>query len=154
MVFQFGPTKIDVDIEQTKAFYNSERVVTPGQTCDCYGCRNFDKAILAASPAVLAFLESLGIDPRKPHEVIPLGDFTSGETCKYDGWYHVVGTIAESPTDEWGKYVKNDYVPDAEADFTIWFQDDPELLWRFPEAFPRPVLELFFCASLTRCEPL
>ena len=74
MLFTFSDYQIEVDVERTRAFYNSETSIPTSKQCSCDGCQNYDQAILTASPRVLTFLTSLGIDPCKPAEVYTLSD--------------------------------------------------------------------------------
>ena len=39
MVFQFGNSVVDLDIEKTGDFYRSSRIIT--DVCSCEDCRNF-----------------------------------------------------------------------------------------------------------------
>lgn len=139
MIFSFGNYKLDVDVAATRAFYQSENACTPGQSCGCEYCQNYDKAILKAGKKVLAFLEGLGIDPQKPGEVYGLdvdSKLEENGTYFYGGWYHVVGTLLEDCSE--GVC----YQPDPDFDFTLWVTDDPVKMGWVEKDFPRPILEL------------
>ena len=42
MIFEFGPYRVDVDVERTRQWYKTEP--TANQCCDCDGCINFERA--------------------------------------------------------------------------------------------------------------
>ena len=73
MIFNFNDYVLDVDVEKTREFYNSDDCPVTSLGCVCDGCRNYDKAIMTASASVLDFLREFGIDPKKPGEVFILG---------------------------------------------------------------------------------
>ncbi len=58
-----------VDIEKTRAYYNS---IAQETLCDCAYCKNYYAMVKAAYPEVAAYLASFGIDIEKPHEISPL----------------------------------------------------------------------------------
>ena len=136
MLFTFADYQIEVDVERTRAFYESEASISTSKQCICDGCQNYDKAILTASADVLTFLRSLGIDPCKPAEVYTLSDDREPDgRYLYGGWYHIVGTIIQ-------KGASNGYKPDSDYDFTVYFVDDRlQMGWVEPN-FPTPFLEL------------
>ena len=98
MIFKYANFTIDVDVERTRAFYQRADVPTMGGQCGCIPCQNFEKAILKAPDTVLDALRVLGIDPQKPAETFSVtGDMEEDGTIWYNGWYHLCGTITESP---------------------------------------------------------
>ena len=42
MIFEFGPCRIDVDVERTRRWY--ETAPTLSRCCDCDGCVNYERA--------------------------------------------------------------------------------------------------------------
>ena len=91
MIFQFGRYTLDVDVEKTKAFYDSNRSVATDEACSCARCQLFPHAVMSSSDAILEFLRRLGVDPRKPGEVFGYSDDET-DRHQYSGWYHIVGT--------------------------------------------------------------
>ncbi len=135
MHFTFEDYQIEVDIERTRAFYESEASIPTSKQCTCDGCQNYDKAILTASSSILTFLRSLGIDPCKPGEVYLLtGEREPDGRYRYEGWYHVVGTIIQKGTSK-------GYEPDSDYNFTVFFEDDCKRMGWIEPGFPTPILE-------------
>lgn len=136
MIFAFGGYKIDVDVAATRAFYQSDASLTPGQSCGCDICKNYDIAIWKTGEKVLTFLEGMGIDPQKPGEVYGLNDEPeeNGTYC-YGGWYHAVGTLLEDTSNGIC------YRPDSDFDFTLWVTDDPVKMGWVEKDFPKPIIE-------------
>ena len=149
MIFQFGQYKIDVNVEKTRAFYESDVPKKTSDSCVCEGCQNYDKAILTAPDAVLSFLRSLGIDPQKPGEVYGYVDHKSGEpTHMYGGWYHVVGVMLEGRLESAVESALTRYRPDPDFDFNVWFGDDVKRMGWIYEGFPTPIVELSISTTL------
>lgn len=98
MIFTFGNAAIDIDIEKTSAFYRSSRLIT--DNCSCDGCRNFLSGAPKLDREVLGFFQMLGIDIRKPAELIAWCSEDHGESVHYGGWYHICGQMI-SDTDCW-----------------------------------------------------
>lgn len=151
MIFQLNDCILDIDVERTRAFYERSDVQTASEACSCVNCHNFDKAILKASAPVLNFLHSLGIDPRKPAEAYNVtGQLEKSGTIWYNGWYHVCGTVVESPetvqvtVHNDGPNIKrycweHSYSPDPDYPFEILPISDNALLHK---NFPTPVIQL------------
>jgi hypothetical protein len=151
MIFRFSDFVVDVDVERTRAFYSREDVPTTSEKCSCAGCQNYDRAIVEAPAAVLDFLESLGIDPRKPAEVYDvMGGLDEDGRVWYNGFYHVCGTRLEGE-DAWVDTAKDMkhldeskmYAPDPS--FRISFEEQVHLLRK---EFPTPVLQMEINAHL------
>lgn len=70
--FVWGGYRLEVDVEATRAYYDSHP--GPWITCTCDGCRNFMLAVKTLPQAVRDFFDALGLDPEKP-----------GELCYYQG---------------------------------------------------------------------
>ena len=143
MIFQFGRYTIDADVERTRAFYASDFSVTTSEACSCDCCQRFPEAIMSCSAAVVDFLNSLGIDPRKPGEVF-------GDKYNCSGWYHIVGTLLNGKISGSCFDLSNAFVPDKNVDFIVWFDDDSTRMGWIEENFPTPILELSFTALLSK----
>ncbi len=147
MIFRFSDYVLDVDVERTREFYARD----DRWQCDCQNCRNYDKAILTAPETVLAFLQSLGIDPRKPAEVFNVTGMQEEDgTIWYNGWCHVCGTLVECPENMTETVSENGsrslsyrwefgYRPDPDYPFMLLPVREITLL---PEGFPTPAVEL------------
>ncbi|MBQ8338975.1 MAG: hypothetical protein IJY16_00825 [Clostridia bacterium] len=144
MIFNFGRYTIDVDIEKTRAFYTSDFSVATNEVCSCDCCQRFPDTIMACSPTVVSFLNSLGIDPRKPGEVF------GSEEDSYNGWYHIVGTLLNGKISGACFDSSNSFVPDETVKFQVWFDDDNKRMGWIEENFPTPILEISFSAVLSK----
>ena len=151
MIFKYANFTIDVDVERTRAFYQRADVPTMGGQCGCIPCQNFEKAILKAPDTVLDALRVLGIDPQKPAETFSVtGDMEEDGTIWYNGWYHICGTITESPEviqemplDRGGAAISYRweycYKPDPQFPFAVLPVRRAEILH---QDFPTPVFQL------------
>ena len=61
--FVFGPYRLEVDVEATRAWYAVHN--EPWITCDCAGCRNFVRAVKTLPQAGEGFLHPAGTGPGK-----------------------------------------------------------------------------------------
>lgn len=95
MIFEQSVYKLDVDVEQTRAFYEAE----PGISCDCSGCRNFIEIAGALPEHIDAYLRQFGIDPGKPAEASAVYA-PDADSIFYSGSYYICGTMLEG-TDPW-----------------------------------------------------
>ena len=129
----FGNYRLLVDVEKTRAYYESHPL--PWVTCTCAGCRNFVQASKRFPAEVQAFFVRLGLDPEKP-----------AETCWYpgtqtmasgDAWYHLCGKIveqAEPPEGQrFGEWL------DISETFQAAFGPECYLA---PDDFPRPCMQM------------
>lgn len=143
MIFKLNDCILDVDVKRTHAFYERSDVHTIAQQCSCINCQNFDKAIMEVPARVREFLLSLGIDPRKPAEVYnATGQLEKDGTIWYNGWYHVCGTVVESPKTERVDdtyFREHSYSPDPDFHFKVLPILDNALLHK---EFPTPVIQL------------
>ena len=143
MIFRFGRYTLDVDVEKTKAFYNSNLSVTTSESCSCDRCQRFPAAIMASSSDILSFLYSLGIDPRKAGEVYGYLDEEH-----YSGWYHIVGRLLDGRISGKVCDADNAFIPDEKSEFMVWFGDDREKMGWIEKGFPEPIVEMDFEAVL------
>ena len=74
-----------IDKEKTEIYYQNCEV------CSCSNCKNFYSQIKELYPNICIYLESLGIDPEKPFELIPIDD-ENKETIDYICLYVIYGT--------------------------------------------------------------
>ena len=140
MIFEFGTFKVDVDVERTRRFYET---VEDQLGCECAGCRNFRKAYPLLPDAVQAFFRQLGVDIGKPAEATAYNSY-DGNLTFYDGFYHICGTILESPrlyikTDEQHTQLDRNAIVALTADYGFYFTDRCGLV---DEDFPTPVIQL------------
>ena len=151
MILKFGDFTVDIDAERTARFYR-ERAKSTSEWCSCRGCQNFDRAVLKAPKVVLEFLETMGIDPRKPAEACDAaGEMFDDGTIYYWGFYHVCGKIIECPdcfrsdsppTTETADLQQGSmYRPDGTGDFAFGVTDGIQLL---EEGFPEPCVQFEF----------
>ena len=151
MIFRFGNYTLDVDVDRTRAFYSRDDVKTTSEQCICAGCQNFDKAILKTPAAVTDFLESLGIDPRKPAEVFDvMGGLDENGQVLYNGFYHICATRLEGEdawvrTSESSMHLDGDRMYAVDDSFKVSFEERVLLLHK---DFPTPVLQLEIVARL------
>lgn len=58
-----------MNVEKTRAYYND---LHEERRCSCAYCRNYEREIARAYPALTETLEEMGIDIEKPFETMPL----------------------------------------------------------------------------------
>ena len=87
------------DIEKTRAYY---RNLGPENICGCAYCQNYCARVKAAYPEVALYLDSLGVDIKKPFETMPLEPDENGylEYCVCQ--YAVFGSCQEDFTHQIG----------------------------------------------------
>lgn len=151
MIFRFSDYVLDIDVERTRAFYAREDVRITSEQCSCQGCQNYDKAILAMPVSVLNFLESLGIDPRKPTEVYDvMGQLDEDGKAWYNGFYHVCGVRLQGE-DAWVgiaedlKHLDENKMYTVDESFKASFEEKALMIHK---AFPEPVLQMEIDARL------
>ena len=76
--FVFGPYRLEVDVEATRAWYDRYGDATGG--CDCAYCRNY-AAVGSLPSEVAALLRPLGLDLHKPGDIGEYGPRQGGR------WY-------------------------------------------------------------------
>ena len=77
---------MNVDTIKTKEYYAA---IADTELCDCTYCRNYRLQIKSAYPDVAEYLESLGVDIRKPFETSPLEPDENG-MLEYCGCQYIV----------------------------------------------------------------
>ena len=87
--FVFGPYRLEVDVEATRAWYDRYGDATGG--CDCAYCRNYAAAVETLPPEVAAFLRPLGLDPHKPGDATEYGPAEGGRW--YMPLWHIAGRL-------------------------------------------------------------
>lgn len=137
MVFELGDYQLEIDVEKTRAFYETADTITDGCTCD--GCRNYALAVDGFPQSVKEFFAMLGVDLQKAAEIIPWCAEDDGKALFYGGFYHICGRI-RNHVDCWkdnGAMSGNMYV--IAAGYAVGFTENVSLL----EAnFPTPVLQM------------
>ena len=139
MIFEFGLYRVDVDMERTRRWYETEP--TASQCCDCDGCVNFDRAADLFPESVKSFFAALGADAKKPIEVYV--NYTNKDgTLWYGGWYHLCGTLLSEGEELWqvteGK-------PFGSRGFQIFFRGRADCV---QENRPRPVVQMELNADI------
>ena len=139
MIFEFGLYRVDVDMERTRRWYETEP--TASQCCDCDGCVNFDRAADLFPESVKSFFASLGAAAKKPIEVYV--NYTNKDGILwYGGWYHLCGTLLSEGEELWqvteGK-------PFGSRGFQIFFRGRADCV---QENCPRPVVQMELNADI------
>lgn len=140
MIFEQGVYRLDVDVERTRAFYDTEA----GICCTCAGCRNFAALRNRIPQEIASFLGQLGIDPMKPTDMSAVYA-PDKNSVFYDGWYHICGSILKGTEPEkqigpkqW--QVKEEYfLPLDDRGGSVLFREKRDLL---PVGFPEPVIQV------------
>lgn len=130
-----GRYVVDIDVNQTKSFYEKYHVIT--EDCSCSYCTNYEMACETFSPALKNLFHLLGIDPRKEGEISEYRVNEDG-THLYGALYHIVGEIIEdaqlcSPISSENE-VSLTYPEEIEMQFS-------EILDLVPEGFPQPTVQ-------------
>lgn len=133
--FVFGPYRLLVDVETTRAYYSAHPL--PWVTCGCAGCRNFAQAVKLLPAEAKGFFAALGLDPEKPGEVTHLEEAGDAAAHHADCWYHLCGSIrAGGP---WKVGLPPEAWVDIGKGFSVAFSRKCALL---PEDFPRPCFQM------------
>ena len=74
-----------MNVEKTRAYYEDFH---EGDRCPCAYCRNYEREIARAYPALAQTLEGMGIDIKKPVETMPLEPDADG--IEYIGAQYLV----------------------------------------------------------------
>lgn len=90
--FVFGPYRLEVDVEATRAWYDRYGDATGG--CDCAYCRNYAAAVETLPPEVAAFLRPLELDLHKPGDATEYGPAEGGRW--YMPLWHIAGRLMEA----------------------------------------------------------
>jgi hypothetical protein len=112
--------------------------------CDCAYCRNYRQAHVHLPPALLVILDKLGIDSRKPAEIMEFCKNEDG-THLYAGIYDLVGRIIDGPDYELeSQGAQHDGFCRIGEDLKIGFTSDVFFRLNFPE----PILQTEFLLNL------
>ncbi len=80
---------MDINKSKTIEYYDNYN------PCRCSNCRNYYKQIKEIYPEICEYLETLGIDPLKPFELVSLLDEKTNEIVYFDCIYIVYGKCDE-----------------------------------------------------------
>ena len=127
MIFEFGPYRVDVDVERTRQWYKTEP--TANQCCDCDGCINFERAADLFPERVKSFFTALGADAKKPIEVFV--NHTNKD-----------GTLLSEGEELWQVTEGEPFGPRG---FQIFFKGDLDCV---QENCPRPVVQMEINADI------
>lgn len=135
--FVFGPYRLEVDVEATRAYYAAHN--EPWIICTCAGCRNFAQAVKLLPQPVKDFFAQLGLDPEKVNELCYYNGTES--TVIGDCWYHLVGRVLEgsSQPGDYAEFPAGWY--ELVEGFSVGFKNACDLL---PEDFPKPCFQMQF----------
>lgn len=74
---------VNVNKEATKNYYKSPE----SKSCDCEKCKIYCKEIKTAYPSIVKYLETLGVDPLRPLELMDteeeMDTFVEFSSCQY-----------------------------------------------------------------------
>lgn len=133
---KIGRYVLEIDINQTKQFYENHHLIT--EDCDCDYCTNYIVACDTFSPEVKHLFDLLGIDPRKEGEVFEYMVNQDG-THLYGAFYHIVGKIIDIPQIQIpttsGDGVSTPISDGIEIGFR---EEDLDLV---PDDFPKPTVQ-------------
>jgi hypothetical protein len=118
--------QISLDKEQTAAFYSEGF-----PPCDSLYDRNFAAAAGHIPSAVRAALESLGVNPDTPYEVMIPVLFSSDERLAYMALYPVVGELVAAA-------LPSQF---AGPDYDLWIEPDAKSA-PIPADFPSPAVQV------------
>src|ERR1700683_98638 len=94
-VTTFGEWEFSCDRNATVAAYARAKA-GGSDRCTCIWCRNFRLVRDRVYPAVfLAFLDSVGVDPKKDGEIYHNAEMKPGAHF-YAGWFHFVGSLVRT----------------------------------------------------------
>ncbi len=143
MIFTFGNCKIDIDVEKTRAFYE-----TYAYSCTCDACRNFVKYAGNCPDTLRDWFAALGLDVAKPGEVYGLGEPENGR-LPYGGWWHLCGTVLATDyrTEETGEGY-NAILYDAYPVTEEWGVTFHDQCHGVPAGFPEPRIQMEVTASV------
>lgn len=120
--FIFGNYRLEVDVEATRAWYETYGDATGG--CGCAYCRNYAAAVGTLPPEVGMFLAPLGLDLKKPGDATEYGPTAGGRW--YMPLWHMAGRLLEVGEEPLV------LAPGVTASFTT---DTGPFLKNFPEPF-------------------
>lgn len=148
---QYGPWKIDVDIEKTKEYYKKYKLSTSQSN------RNFQKYCKMLSVEERSFFESLGITP-ECCDVDPTLGVTKDKRSPCGGYYIVCGRYIENPPENLitiEELVENDFIdnrPDNRiyiGAFQFNFQCEDYEIKNIPEDMPEGFICIrFWCENM------
>lgn len=144
-IINIGIYSMDIDVEKTARFYDRRR----GPSCDCAGCRNFNRAVHILPEPVQEFFRRFGVDPANPAEMSAYVS-RDGNATYYNGFYHVCGKILEGrqpmvKVAEKRYELDERYVIHLDKETSAYFTEEVYLL---DKNFPEPAIQLEFDCTL------
>ena len=144
MIFRFGQTLLDIDVEATRKFYSERNLVND---CSCTGCENYRHYVENCAPAIKEMFRSMGIeDLRYISEIIPYGagreEYQKSGRILYGGFYHVKGRVIQRGSEE---------METSAVKLTEHYEIYPPLEEGgalVPDDFPTPVLQIEIYAQI------
>ena len=128
---------VEVDLDQTREFYNKDLVV-----CDCLYCKNYVEATKSFNNSISDLFSQLGILASKPAELSYFSTDESGEMC-YIGDFHLVGKVLEGELCTPSNFEETNTF--KVENFTFGFSEHLEFV---PKRFPTPVLQFILVANI------
>lgn len=150
MILIIGDYILDINAEETRNYYTSERYISEG--CDCDGCQNYELAADQITFEVSKLFEELGVDIKKPAEVYV--NYSESNILCYGGFYHICGKIikGESPwvitektEDTMTSHLVEKNMIDIANNYKIAFQEECSLI---NKNFPRPCIQMEILAYI------
>lgn len=143
MIFEFGPYRIDMDVDRTRQWYETEPTVS--QCCDCDGCVNYERAADLFPESVVSFFSAMGADVKKPIEAYVNCANRDRRTLWYGGWWHLCGALLEAgeDQDDWPAIARG--VPFGPRGFCVAFKGREDMVQK---NCPRPVLQMEMFADI------
>lgn len=148
MIFELSGYTLDVDVERTKDYYKTARLVI--NSCSCLTCRNFDKAADSFPQEITDFFVNLGADIKKAREIYAI-DIRTDNAMHYGGWLHLCGKIIAGEVapvkvvDPEEFFVLNANIHKITDGFSVSFKKECNLP---DESFPRPAFQLEIYADV------
>lgn len=142
MLMRFGEHLVDIQIEETRRYYQAKM---PENDCECPGCENFRRFADACDSRIPQAFAALGVENmRQIYEIIPYhaeraqDDAMGGNP--YGGFFPVVDTIVSESAVNPENSTRR--VTDS---FALRLSDHISLM---PEDFPSPMVQIEMWATL------
>lgn len=134
-LIKVGRYLIEIDVNQTKSFYEKHHFIT--EDCCCAYCTYYTLACDEFSPEIKNLFNLLGIDPRKEGEISEYMVNEDG-THLYGAFYHIVGKIIDAPQLYTPTNSENEFSTLNLNRIEIGFSEELDLI---PDSFPKPTVQ-------------